>query len=349
MKYILMVLLAALAVSVPTFQASYETDEACVKAENNAAYTASDYEQYSAPAEKEINPVELIPPSGNLKIPLIPFVYNSLYRINNIDDPVHAIQVLKGFQYLVCTEPGRLAEKELQVSDAIKSNVKIFGYVHMGGKPLPPLEKIKREIDNIRNNGWYGVFIDQFGYGFGETRARQNSIVDYAHSKGLKCFVNCWFIDDAFGNKADRIHNSKGLQSSLSDGDWYLMESYLVENAGYNEKIKSFLEKSKKAQFYKDKLKVNISALSYKREAASWEESSGDIESSYMVSLMMGFDGWWFTDRTESDSFDHGNPVDLDIGNSLEQSLTEGSSGFYISQTEYWIKKSDIINDFMVS
>ena len=87
---------------------------------------------------------------------------------------------------MVCAEPGHLNQKEILVSDAIKATVKIFGYVNMGEKPLISLSKIKKEIDNISSSGWYGVFIDQFGYDFGETRERQNAIVDYAHQKGSK-------------------------------------------------------------------------------------------------------------------------------------------------------------------
>ncbi|MFA6308843.1 MAG: hypothetical protein WC677_03750 [Clostridia bacterium] len=285
----------------------------------------------------QIKSVELLSPSGNLKMSMMPFVYNSLYRINDISDPKHAIKVLKNFPYLVCAEPGHLSKKEIKVAEAIKKEVRIFGYVHMGGSPLPSLADIKNEIDNIQRQGWYGVFIDQFGYDFGETRQRQNSIVDYAHSKGLKCFVNCWHIDDAFGNKPDSKHNPDGLPTRLSEGDWYLLESYYVSNSGYNESINILIEKSQKARNYKKALNINIASLSYKRDSATWDNSSTDIKYSYLLSLLMGFDGWWFTDRLESDSFKHGKPVDLDLGNTLVEGLSKFSEEYFLAKTDKYL------------
>lgn len=292
----------------------------------------------------ETRPVQLKSPPGNLKIPLIPFVYNSLYSIEDIKDPNHAIQVLSDFQYLVCAEPGHLTTQEIQVANTLKSKVKIFGYVNMGGTPLPHLSKIQKEIDNIHAHGWYGVFIDQFGFDYGETRERQNIIVDYAHSKGLKCFANSWFVDDAFGNSVDQKHNPKGLPTALGKDDWYLIESFIVSNSGYNEDIDALLLKCKKAQLYKDKLQINIATLSYKRDAALWETSSPDITNSYLISLLMGFDGWWFTDMLESDSFKHGKPSDLDVGNSLNGVLTKFSSGHYVSKTDKYVLLFNMID-----
>ena len=155
--------------------------------------------------------------------------------------------------------------------------------------------------------------------------------------KVLKCFVNCWYIDDAFGNSVDTIHNPKGISSVLSEDDLYLMESFYLNNSGYIQDKLSFLTKCKKAQEYRYNFNVKIVSLSYKRDVATWEESKTDIENSYITSLLMGFDGWWFTDKLENDSFIHGNQLNLNFGNSLDTPLTELEKGFFESKTDKYI------------
>jgi hypothetical protein len=51
----------------------------------------------------------------------------------------------------------------------------------------------------------------------------------------------------------------------------------------------------------------------------------------------MGFDGWWFTDRLESNSFNHGKPLDLDVGNSFKSVLAEFIRGYYVSKTDKYV------------
>ncbi len=282
----------------------------------------------------------MLPVTGQLKLPLMPFVYNSLYTIHDIKDADYAVSILKNFEYLVCAEPGRLVEREIQVSEAIKDSVKILGYVHLGGNLLPEISKIQREIDRIRDHGWYGVFIDQFGYDFGETRERQNEVVEYAHSQGLVCFINCWFIEDAFSDEADEIHNPKGVRGSIGKGDWYLMESY------YDVKMTNpsdFFNKCRKAAEYRNKFGVKIACLTYKRKDAAWAEVSQDIENSYLTCLLFGFDAWWYTDRLESDSFNYGNP-EINIGERLVYRAQEILPGLYLSQTDQLLFLYDMSN-----
>ena len=214
---------------------------------------------------------------------LVAFVYNSLYSVRNAPDLESAIGILSGFEYLVCAQPGDLAEKERVVADAIKDTVKLFGYVNLGGSPLPSLDALKMELDAIKENGWYGVFIDQFGYDFHETRARQNELVSYAHSLGLLCFVNAWYIDDALGTKYDAVHNPDSIPPALGEDDWYLMESFYSRTDGYSQSEKDFIEKLQKAQMYKELLHMKIACLSYKRDAVSWTDAAKDMETSYLT------------------------------------------------------------------
>lgn len=273
---------------------------------------------------------------GKLQMKLIPFVYNSLHKLENIDDTEHSSKVLKRFEYLVCAEPGRLDESDLIVISNIKEKVKIFGYVNMGGEPLMDINKIKSEIDNIKENSWYGVFIDQFGFDFGETRERQNIILNYAHSKGLKCFVNSWFIEDAFGDEYDNIHNPKGLSTQLQKDDWYLIESFYTSNSGVSMQFDNFKNKIELAKKYKEKFGVKIACLTYKRNELDWLEAYKDIDTSYFMALLQGFDGYWYTDKLEYDSFIYGN-FNYNVGDKIETTNYELLPKIYFAETDKYI------------
>lgn len=284
-----------------------------------------------------VTPVQAESPAGELRLSMMPFVYNRLSNVENIESVEHATMVLEEFPYLICGEPGVLQEEELLVADAIKDRVKIFGYVNLGGDPLPPLSKLKTEIDRLAEAGWYGVFIDQFGYDFGETRERQNEVVSYAHEKGLTCFVNCWFVEDAFGQEIVPFSNPQGLATTLGEGDWYLLESYLQSYEESNPDQQFLLDKCQKSMKYKETLGIHLAALTYKRDSVSWEDSKQDIARSYLMALSMGFEGWWFTDRTEYDSFLHGVPLDLNLGDELVQPFTIVGEDRAIAYTDRYL------------
>lgn len=281
-------------------------------------------------------------PPGKLKLELIAFAYGSLTNINNKNSPEHSIKVLGKFPYLVCAGPGKLSPEARAVAEAIKGQVKIFGYVNMGEKPLISLNQLKKEIEDIAGSGWYGVFIDQFGYDFGETRARQNAIVDFAHAKGLKCFVNAWFIDEALGNNVDPRANPRGEPSHLKEGDWYLLESFLMSNSGYRGNVDEMLEKYWKAQRYQESLGIKIACLSYKRDEAPWEKALADISLSYLMALSFGFNGWWFSDRLEDDAFLYGKLPDIDWGNELIRRLYPVTHREMMAETDKYIMQFNL-------
>lgn len=288
----------------------------------------------SIKVERRYNLATLRGPKGDLELQYIAFPYGGLADIEKRGSITHSANVLSHFPYIVCTEPGGLSKEAMQVAESIKSRVKLFGYVHTGAKPPRDIKIIKEEIDRISNYDWYGVFLDCFGYDYGETRIRQNEIIDYAHKKGLKCFVNAWFIDDALGNKVDEIHNPKGEKTHLRQGDWYLLESFLMSNSGYRENMKDTLRKIEKGAYYKEKLGINIACLSYKRDSVSWDKAEGDIQISYFTALFYGFDGWWFTDRLENPNFNYARKLDLDVGDVLKKHMKNYFDDLYMAETD---------------
>ncbi|KUO64430.1 MAG: hypothetical protein APF84_10680 [Gracilibacter sp. BRH_c7a] len=280
--------------------------------------------------------------SKDLRISPFAFVYGDIANLDNVEDPYYAIDKLQDLPYIVCAEPGELSKDSKLVTDKLKPNTKLFGYVNLGPNnpedsrqnwQIANLDAVKAEIDNIAESEWYGVFIDQFGYDFQETRDRQNEIVDYAHQKALRCFVNAWFPDDVMGSGIRPHNNPQGKPTHLQAGDYYLIESFLMSGSSYRGDL-SYLDKFLKVKAYQDTLGINTVVLSYKRDNTSWTDTSDDITLSYILAQCLGYEGWWFGGLYGSTYFNHLNPL-YDIGKVL-QPLHHISETLYRTETEYY-------------
>ncbi len=283
------------------------------------------------------------------------FVYCKLSNIDNKSDPFYSINVLKNLPYIVTAEPSELSYSSKMVTEAIKSNTKLFGYVNLGpNNPtdakaswiMSDLNEVKSQIDNIANAKWYGVFIDQFGYDWNETRARQNEIVDYAHSKGLSVMANGWFVDDIFASIVNDS-NPTGTPTHLGANDWYLIESFFTDGTSYRADS-SYIDKYIKAMQYHQSTGIKITTLSYKVSAKSWLESSEDIRISYILAECLNYNGWWFGKSDTSDNLTYGHDPSIDLG-TFTQYLTYVSGTKYIAKTtkytiEYYADSTPTIN-----
>ena len=278
---------------------------------------------------------------GSNKLLPTAFIYSSVSNINNSNDPFYSMSMLKNFQYIITMKPDEMSYKSKRVIDIIKTDTKTFGYVNLGPNnptananewKLADLNKVKAEIDSIANAGWYGVFIDQFGYDWNETRERQNIIVDHIHSKGLIVMVNAWFVDDAFGSKIDKVANSQGTTPHLNSNDWYLIESFFTDGTSYRGDA-SYIEKYLKVKQYKDSMKINVTVLSYKRDSTTWQQATNDVKNSYILAQCLGFNGWWFGKTDNSDNLLFGSDPNVDLGAYVKQ-LELKSKNIYVAETE---------------
>ncbi|MFI3185654.1 MAG: Ig-like domain-containing protein [Methylococcaceae bacterium] len=167
--------------------------------------------------------------------------------------------------------------KRLQPPSGI---TQVYGYVSIGGEntarncssggsPVPlTIDEMKARIDAWFNMGVVGIFLDEAEYGFGSSRALQNAIVDYVHSKSLKVFINGYTPDDVFGTAAinqvtyttgyykDTLStvqmNPQGVAAHLGSADIYLLEHFQVINGAF-EDPHLWADRSDKA--YANKLK----------------------------------------------------------------------------------------------
>lgn len=285
--------------------------------------------------------------AADQKPDLFGFIYGDITNVHNTHDPFYAIKYLSNLPYVVCAEPGeQTSYRAKRITDVIRLNTKLFGYVNLGpDNPYDPennwrladLEKVKQQIDRIADRKWFGVFIDQFGYDFHETRERQNEIVKYAHDKGLHCFTNAWHPEDAMGNEIDQNGNQNGLATQLGTDDYYLIESFLMSGSGYRSDT-SYLQKYIQIADYQNTLGVNTVVLPYQRDNTTWIDTTKDIELSYILAQCLQFKGWWFGDC--STTLHYPEIPQIDIGNTLIRPLYfDEEAGKYLAETEkYYIE-----------
>ncbi|TVY07106.1 hypothetical protein [Paenibacillus cremeus] len=269
------------------------------------------------------------------------FAYGGLDKVSR-DNLSHAIAAIKGLKYVVTTEPGAHSIESKFIAEQVKGTTRLFGYVNLGPEnqhdprsdwvPIP-LDKLKQAIDRIQESGFYGVFIDQFGFDYQETRERQNEIVDYAHSKGLYCIANAWFPEDAMSSRVVANGNPNGLPSSLGPGDYYLAESFMKSETVYGM-TSAFLEKYLRMRDLQEQTGVGIIGLTYKNPEQSWQDALSDNRMSNYLAQILGFKGYWFSDQLVS--LTQGVSDAGSIGSQLVEPLHEQSTGIYVAKTDQY-------------
>ncbi len=109
------------------------------------------------------------------------------------------------------------------------SGTNVYGYVDVGvtssNLTLPQIEGV---IDDWQAMGIAGVLLDFFGYDFGTSRSRQNSIVNYVHAAGMVAVVDAFTPAHALGSDLDPILNPTGTAPALTTGDVYLFADHQV-------------------------------------------------------------------------------------------------------------------------
>lgn len=120
--------------------------------------------------------------------------------------------------------------------------LKIYGYVPCAADKKNDMEKISKIKENIKL--WKsievsGIFLDEFGYDYLNTRERQNEIINFCRDLNLKIFVNSWNDEWLFSSKnikldwiPDHVTNPKNIECILTKEDYFLYENmfWYVEN-----------------------------------------------------------------------------------------------------------------------
>lgn len=127
-----------------------------------------------------------------------------------------------------------------------------YGYVDLGVSTQDlTLAQMQQAVNGWDSMGVKGIFWDDAGYDYGNTRARQDSAIAYCHRLGLSVIMNAWNPDDAMG----------GTDVLLGAGDTYLLESYLVSEGAYTS-LSDWKTKADKCAAYEASLGVKMACLS---------------------------------------------------------------------------------------
>ena len=122
------------------------------------------------------------------------------------------------------------------IMKSIAPNTRIVGYVPIGVKFVGEdsnlsMEQMKARVDAWKKIGAHGIFLDEFGYDYGVTRARQNEIVGYCHGLGMFVFANSWSTDYCFSDEDITIDDLPGFHPNpdntravLNRKDYYVYE-----------------------------------------------------------------------------------------------------------------------------
>ncbi len=164
-------------------------------------------------------------------------------------------------------------QNTLQIIQLLHQNysTKVFGYIDLGvsTKNLT-LDSIGTCIREWRDMGADGIFLDDFGYDYEVTRARQNAAVDSVHQHNIPVCANGWDPDDVFGDQVDATYNPAGNPTHLNSGDYYLSESYQISGGNYVSES-DWVDKADKLRSYQQNIGFAIFSITTTTSSAGYD------------------------------------------------------------------------------
>ncbi|MEW6733646.1 MAG: hypothetical protein AB1489_20120 [Acidobacteriota bacterium] len=169
----------------------------------------------------------------------------------------------------------------------------VYGYIDLGNTQKLSLAELQQRTRLWADMGVRGIFLDEAGYDFGVTRTRQNEIIEYIHSLGLNAFVNAYNPDDVFSSATIALNavgggNPDGLPCSLGKKDIFLLESFQIQNGGYEEAIQ-WASRVARAVKYRERFGTRLFAVT---TADSQPFSSAQLEYAWWSALLWGLEGF---------------------------------------------------------
>ena len=200
--------------------------------------------------------------------------------------------------------------------------IEVYGYIDLGRTQQLTVEEIANRTRLWKSMGATGVFLDEAGYDFGVTRARQNAVIDTIHSLGLRAFVNAFHPDDVFGARVVPLNsagggNPDGAPTRLGRGDAYLLESFQVR-LGEAENWSAWTARTRSAVAHRDRFGTRIFAVT--TTTRQTEQSAAALyEYAWWSAALWGLDGFgWgepdFSSATSRLPIRHGSIARRAIG-----------------------------------
>ncbi|WP_139490389.1 hypothetical protein [Brevibacillus dissolubilis] len=221
-----------------------------------------------------------------------PSLVNDATTLQQAKDTFGQFDVIVFGDTIEDTSHGDHANTQEIIADLNTKGKKVFGYVDLGVSTQNlTYEQLQAKVDAWDAMGVYGIFFDDAGYDYLVTRARQNTMVDYAHAAGLKVFMNAWRIDDVL---ADVDETGAAVPTKVGAGDWYLAESWLIAGGKYTS-VSSWATKADKALAYHRSKGVEIAVVStnVSRGATPTDSTTDPFKMAWWAAAMYGFPFQW--------------------------------------------------------
>ncbi len=131
------------------------------------------------------------------------------------------------------------------------AGVKVYGYVPIGQNTQGlTVVQIKAKIDDWVDCSVDGIFLDEFGFDYENTRSKQIEIVNYVHAQSLPYCANAWTYADVSIDSLANIpwpsndwrytnfstYNPTNLVLPRNPGDSYLVENFCFDHQGPTNK-----------------------------------------------------------------------------------------------------------------
>lgn len=171
-----------------------------------------------------------------------------------------------------------------------------YGYIHLGPEPNGTHLCVWSTAEpntsgpciHDRAQAWIqmgaqGIFLDEFGFDYGNDRARQNDAVDAAHQAGAtRVIANAWDPDDAFGGTP---------ATHLTWSDMYFFESHIRDDGAWADPT-AYMNKAEKLLNYRQQLGFGI--LSVTTDSQSGTYSAANFQVSWLAASIYDHEdtGW---------------------------------------------------------
>jgi len=228
----------------------------------------------------------------------------------------------------------------IQKAKTFNSSMVFWGYVDAGvtnGSGNHSIASIQTTIDQWITTGVTGIFLDLFGYDYGTSRARQNTILNYIHGKGYGALINVWNSDDAFSPSVNATYNPGGTATAATSADVLLLESWVCNSDSYTSPYRATMSDIKvrgdKAIAYRTSLGIRIFASNIMLHTGT----DATTLSNY-VGLAEGFARAFRLDGTGVSPSNYSS-TGSDIGVITPRTLTFGTMPFRQSAT-YWLNNT---------
>jgi len=170
----------------------------------------------------------------------------------------------------------------------------VYGYVTLGNSQKLAIAEIRRRASLWAEMGVRGIFLDEAGYDFGNTRSRQNGAVEAIHQLGLGVFMNAYRPEDLFSSAPTPLNavgggNPEGSRAVLGTRDIFLLESFQIREGQY-EDAANWHQRTSRAVAYRDQFGTRVFGVTTCLEGQPFSHTQ--FEYAWWSALLWGLDGF---------------------------------------------------------